>query len=75
MVTLDPKHHPQKMAEKNINWIHDDRWRKRLKRGKPPETQNSNADKTIAEWEEALNPDLTNELLSDSELRDLGDFL
>ena len=26
---------------------------------KPPETKNSNADKTIAEWEEALNPDLT----------------
>ena len=51
MITLDPKHHPQEMAEKTI------------------------ADKTIAEWEEALNPDLTNELLSDSELRDLGDFL
>ena len=48
-------------------------------RSKTPSTgdgrKNSNADKTIAEWEEALNPDLTNELLSDSELRDLGDFL
>ena len=51
------------------------RRRKRLKRGKQPEIKNSNADKTIAEWEEALNPDLTNELLSDSEPRDLGDFL
>ena len=48
-------------------------------RSKTPSTgdgrKNSNADKTIAEWEEALNPDLTNELLSDSEPRDLGDFL